>query len=73
MTDTSNIFRFERQAATERDDTRNAAPSHFNDNLLQVDRAVAEFTFIMMMMTVGKRQFARRLLADWWRKATHTS
>lgn len=70
MTDTNNIVRFERPPAADPGDAHTAAPSHFNDDLLQVDRAMAEFTSIMMM-TVGKRQFARKLLANWWRRTTH--
>lgn len=72
MTDTNNIVRFQRQRARERRDADNAAPAHFNDDLLHVDRPTAEFASIMAGVT-GMRQVAIRLLADWWRKATHTS
>jgi hypothetical protein len=72
MTDTSNIVWLQRQQARERHDADNAAPAHFNDDLLQVDRTTAEFASIMAEAT-SMRQVAGRLLANWWRKATHTS
>ena len=72
MTDTNNIIRFERQSATEPGGAHVSAPSHFNDDLLRADRAMAEFASIMIM-TMGKRQIVLQLLADWWRGTNHTS